>query len=200
MTGYLRIFCNKGTSRTSASIALKINTDISLFYFVILIKGASKCTIRHSFYWEPFLCRQLLASKRFGESNIIFNGQTRHASPDQFKSLAWRPASPGSLDNEVSRWFNMCSWQFNSAYLPDTLMKSLLSSDPDSFPNIIILLVLGCTLLATFAEAERRLSVLRLIKSHLRSRMAATRFYAVKLMKIHYPKDIDSKTNCRWIH
>jgi len=35
------------------------------------------------------------------------------------------------------------------ADLPDSLMKSLVSADPDSFQNIRILLVLGCTLLVT---------------------------------------------------
>jgi len=55
-----------------------------------------------------------------------------------------------SLDKEVSRWFNMWSRQSTNADLPDTLMKSLVFADPDSFPKIIILLVLGCTLLAAF--------------------------------------------------
>ena len=87
----------------------------------------------------------------------------------------------------------MRSRQSDRADLPDTLMKSLVSADPDSFPNIRILLVLGCTLLATSAEAERSFSVLRLIKSHFRSRMADTRFSALTLMKIHYSKHIDSK-------
>jgi len=61
----------------------------------------------------------------------------------------------------------MWSRQSDRADLPNTLMKSLVSADPDSFPNIRILLVLGCTLLATSAEAERSFSVLRLIISHL---------------------------------
>ena len=77
--------------------------------------------------------------------------------------------------------------------LPDTLMKSLVSADPDYCPNIRILLVLGCTLPATSAEAERSLFVLRLIKSHLRSRMADTRVSALTLMKIDYSKHIDSQ-------
>jgi len=74
--------------------------------------------------------------------------------------------------------------------LTDTLMKS---ADPDSFPNIIILLVLRCTLPATSAEAELSFSVLRLIKSHFRSWMADIRFSALTLIKMHYCKHIDSK-------
>ena len=85
---------------------------------------------------------------------------------------------PGSLDG---------------AYLPHTLIKFLVSVDADTFPNITILLVLGCTLPATSAETERSSSVLRLIKSHLRSRMADTRFSALTFMKMHCSKHTDPK-------
>jgi len=106
--------------------------------------------------------------------------------PEQFES--WHDAllTPRSLDNEVSRLFNVWSKQSDKANLPDTLMKSLVSADPDSFPNIKIVLVLECTLLATSAEAECSLSVLRLIKSYLRSWRAATRCSALTLMKIRF--------------
>ena len=86
----------------------------------------------------------------------------------------------------------MWSRQSDSADLPDTLMNSLVFADPDTFPNIIILLVLECTLPVTSAEAGRSLSVLGIIKSHLRTRLAGTRFSALTLMKIHYSKHIDS--------
>ena len=69
-------------------------------------------------------------------------------------------------------------------------MKSLVAADPDSFPNIIILLELGCTRPPTSVEAERSFSVVRLIKSYLRSWMAGTRFSALTLMNIHYSKHI----------
>ena len=144
------------------------------------------------FYWyltatvaESFLCRQLLASECFAESNIIFNCQTRDASHEQFESWHDDLLTPRTLDNEVSGWFNMWSRQSDRVDLPDTLMKSLVSTDPDSFPNIRILLVFECTL--------RIVSVLRLIKTHLRSWMADTRFYAWTLMKIYYSKHIESK-------
>jgi len=87
----------------------------------------------------------------------------------------------------------MRSRQSDRDDLPDTSMKYLVSADPDNFPSIIILLVLGCTLHAISAEAERSFYVLRLIKSQLKSRMADTRCSALTLMKIHYRKHIDSK-------
>ena len=53
--------------------------------------------------------------------------------------------------------------------------------------------VLGCTLLATYVEAERSFFVFRLIKRHLSSRMVDTKVSALTLMKIHYSKHIGSK-------
>ena len=86
------------------------------------------------------------------------------------------------------RCFIIWSRQSDRADLPDTLIKSLVSADPDSFPKIIILLVLGCTLLVTSAWAERSFSVLRVIKNPLRSWIADTMFSVLTLIKIHYSK------------
>ena len=86
----------------------------------------------------------------------------------------------------------MRSRQSDRADLPDTLMKSLVSADPDSFPNYKILPVLACTLPVTSAEAERSFSVLRLTKRHLRSRLADKRFSALTVIKIHNSIHIDS--------
>jgi len=88
----------------------------------------------------------------------------------------------------------MWSRQSDRADLSETLIKSLVSADPDSFPNIRnTVLVLEFTLRATSAEAERSFYALGLIKSHLSNWMADTRFFALTLMKIHYSKHIDSK-------
>jgi len=132
----------------------------------------------YSFYWyltvtvaEPFLYR--LASECFSESNTIFNRQ--------FELWHEGLLTPMPLDNEVSRWFNMWSRKSDAADLPVTLMKSLVFADPNSFPNIRIWLVLACTLLVTSAEAERSFSVLRLIKSNLRSWMVDLRHSALNV-------------------
>ena len=127
--------------------------------------------------------------------NSIKSNTVVNLSPtDQFESWHDDLLTPRSFDVEVSRWFNMWSRQSDRADLPDTLMKSLVSADPDSFPNIIILLVLGSTLPATSAEAERSICVLRLIKGYLRIWVADTRFSDLTLIKIHYSKHIDFKT------
>ena len=144
--------------------------------------------MQNSFFADN--CRPVSALLSLIPSSIVKLGMP---PTDQFESWHDDLSTLRSLDNELARCFSMRSRQCDRADLPDTLMKSLVSADPDSFPNIIILLVLGCTLFATSAEAERSFSVLRLIKSHLRSWVVDTRFSALTLMKIHYRKDIDSK-------
>ena len=75
--------------------------------------------------------------------------------------------------------------QSDRADLLDTLMESLVSADPDIFPNTIILLVLGYTLPARSPEAEHSFSAVRLIKNDLRNRIVDTRISALTLMKIY---------------
>ena len=52
-----------------------------------------------------------------------------------------------------------------------TLLEALGACDRDSFPNIHFLLVVGCTLLISSAEAERSFSLMRRIKTYARSVM-----------------------------
>ncbi|KAL5463414.1 hypothetical protein EMCRGX_G032308 [Ephydatia muelleri] len=63
----------------------------------------------------------------------------------------------------------------NANDLPTDLHSSLQLTDSDVFPNITVLLIIGCTLPITSAEAERSFSGLRRIKSYLRSLMTEER-------------------------
>ena len=63
-------------------------------------------------------------------------------APDQLESWHDDLPTPRSLDNKVSRLFNVWSRQSDKADLLDTLIRSLVSADPDSFPNTRNLLVL----------------------------------------------------------
>ena len=56
--------------------------------------------------------------------------------------------------------------------IPNNLLKSLAVCDKDSFPNIHTLLVIACTLPITSAEAKRSFSLMRRLKTALRSTMA----------------------------
>jgi len=91
-------------------------------------------------------CRPVSALLSLIPSFIVNLGMS---PAEQFESWHDELLTARSLDNKASRWFNMLSRQSDRNDLHDTLMKSLLSTNRDSFRNIIILLVLGCTLLAT---------------------------------------------------
>ena len=53
------------------------------------------------------------------------------------------------------------------------------------FPNIHFLLVVGCTLLISSAEAERSFSLMRRIKTYARSAMTEERFSDLALISMH---------------
>ena len=76
-----------------------------------------------------------------------------------------------SLVNELRRWrFFWIQKKQAGTTIPDTMKSTLGYADEDCFPNIRILLILGCTLPITSAEAERSFSLLGRLKTHLRSR------------------------------
>ena len=92
-----------------------------------------------------------------------------------------------SMDIELDMWFN--AWSGNTLgeglYTPE---KALHHIDSDYFPNIHTLMVLLVTLTVTSCESERSISLLRLIKSRLRSTMIEDRLNSLALMYFH--KDI----------
>ena len=64
------------------------------------------------------------------------------------------------------------------------------------YRNIRALLIIGCTLPVSSAEAERSLSGLRRIKSYLRNRMSDKRLSGLALMHLHHDLDIDVDEIC----
>jgi len=63
------------------------------------------------------------------------------------------------------------------------------------YPNIRVLLIIGCTLPVSSAEAERSFSGLRRIKSYLRNRMSDERLSGLAIMHLHHDLDIDVDVN-----
>lgn len=70
--------------------------------------------------------------------------------------------SLNSLQVELGRW--IARWKAISQASPKTLLETLREADSDCFPNIRQLLLLGCTLPITSAEAERSFSLFRHMK------------------------------------
>ena len=74
---------------------------------------------------------------------------------------------------------------------PETLVNCYTHADPDIFPNIQVLLSIGCIFPVTSSEAERSFSVLRRLKTSLRNRMGEERLASLALMHTNYNVTID---------
>ena len=100
--------------------------------------------------------------------------------------------APISLDVELDMWCN--SWAGNELaeglYTPE---KALRHIDKDYFPNIHTFMVLMVTLPVTSCESERSISLLKFIKSKLRSSMVEERLNALTLMYFHKDVHIDTE-------
>jgi len=64
------------------------------------------------------------------------------------------------------------------------------------YPNIRVLLIIGCTLSVSSAEAARSFSGLRQTKSYLRNRMSDERLSGLALMHLRHDLDIDVDEIC----
>ena len=97
--------------------------------------------------------------------------------------------SPSSLDVELHLW--KCKWRSFSQPLPDTPVEALAFASRSMFPNIHQLLRLVCNIPVTSCECERSVSVLRLLKTYLRSSMGQERLSGLALMHVHYGMELD---------
>ena len=99
--------------------------------------------------------------------------------------------SPSTLQQELHMW--KCKWKLvEKSRLPDTPSKSLEYADESMFPNInIILLRLICRLPVTSSECEHSMSVLRCLKTYLRSTMRQERMTGLALMHIKYGMELN---------
>ena len=142
-----------------------------------------------------------------------FNKEDRHAcgifslvpsmfldfdvNPDDYikDMLKWEKdlQYPKSLGSEVRRWKGL--WMNvkvgrNKSEIPKTLLEALAACDKDSFPNIHFLLVTGCTLPISSAEAERSFFLMRRIKTYSRSVMTEERFSDLAMISMHYKERV----------
>ena len=118
-----------------------------------------------------------------------------NAQEEVEKMKLWEPdmPTPMSLPNELRRWKSYWEQQKDRGLVvPDSMKDALPHADVDAFPNIRMLLFLGCTMPIGSTEAERSFSLLRRLKSHLRSRMTDARLSALALMAMHYKIHLDA--------
>ncbi|CAF2168304.1 unnamed protein product [Rotaria magnacalcarata] len=101
---------------------------------------------------------------------------------DSFTSLS---SSSGSNPNTV----NMKRKE--QVFLPDTIIDSYATCSEAFYPNIKVLLKIFATLPVTTATTERSFSVLKLLKTYLRSTMSETRLNGLAMMYIYRNMAVD---------
>ena len=127
-------------------------------------------------------------SSRFSEDNragaeifsLVPSAVVKH---DSLRNLSeklqfWQQdlPTPSSLLSELKREWQYFWKQYTpTLQLPGNLIECVKYADEDMYPNIRVLLIIGCTLPVSSAEAERSFSDLRRIKSYLRNRMSDER-------------------------
>ena len=92
--------------------------------------------------------------------------------------------SPSCLDTELHLWRS--KWRSFSQPLPDTPAATLGFGNENIFPNIHCLLRLVCTIPVTSCECERSVSILRRLKTYLRSTMGQDRLSGLALMHMQW--------------
>ena len=98
--------------------------------------------------------------------------------------------APRSLDVELELW--QSTWAHNEeAMTLNTPEKALIHVDKDHYPNILSLMKIMVTIPVTSCKCERSTSLLRLVKSRLRSTMGAERLNALTLMHCHRDISLD---------
>ena len=123
--------------------------------------------------------------------------QKRNFLIEQESLSFWQADLPNpQMLSESNRW--ICLWkQRINGELPATLIETPRATDKDCFPNIHTLLTIGCVLPTSSATAERSFSLLRRLKTHLRSTMGDKHLSGLTIMSSHYsiPINIDAVAN-----
>ncbi|XP_065665616.1 52 kDa repressor of the inhibitor of the protein kinase-like [Hydra vulgaris] len=87
-----------------------------------------------------------------------------------------------SIHAELDLWETF--WN-NQSVIPSTITETLKSIDIRGFPNIRKGFLIMGTILITKCECERSISVIRRLKTYMRSRMTGSRFNSLALMSFH---------------
>ena len=110
---------------------------------------------------------------------------TSQLRPENFSAvLKLYVPSVRSFDVELDLWQNTGSSDSEATEL-DTPEKVLPAADHDYYPNIHTLIVILATLPITSCECEWSISMLRLVKTALRSTMSETRLNGLAMLQYH---------------
>ena len=122
---------------------------------------------------------------------IVISSEVLH--PENFKHILdlYKDDLPSFVcfNSELDLWQH--KWKADSELASNlcTPEKSLVYADSDFFPNIHTLLCIMGTLPVTSCECERSISMLKLLKSPLRSTMGQERLNGLAML--YYHRDIE---------
>lgn len=95
----------------------------------------------------------------------------------------------GMFHVEIGRW--KARWTIAANLLPGTLVDTLKATNSQLYPNIYVCLAILVTMPVATATAERSFSVMRRVKTYLRSTMKTERLSSLALMHAYKDVDID---------
>lgn len=102
------------------------------------------------------------------------------------------------LTDEAERWVRKWSQvSLESDQLPSDLPATLKLCDEDTFPNLHVLIRIGCTLPVTSAESERANSALKFVKTILRNKSGDDRLSSLVMLKVHGTKHLNVEAIAR---
>lgn len=94
------------------------------------------------------------------------------------------------VDLEIRTWRRKWS-TYPSEERPSSLASAIKMCDEKRYPNLFVLLKLGCTLPVTSCECERSFSTIRRLRTWLRSSTTTERLSSLAIMNIHREQIID---------
>ena len=103
------------------------------------------------------------------------------------------PYAPIGLGREIHAWriywketkVGERSEDSDKGNLPGTAVQALKACNERDYPNLKVILRILCTLPVTSCECERSFSLLRRLKTYLRSTMTEERLNGLAMMAIH---------------
>ena len=94
------------------------------------------------------------------------------------------------LTEEIHRWQQRYQGK-KPQQCPDSCAKAIKVCEKDTFPNLHVLLRLGCTIPVTSSECERSESALRRLHTYMRASMGQSRLSWLALIHTHYDIAVD---------
>lgn len=93
---------------------------------------------------------------------------------------------------EVDRWRIRWDMARDPTCKPATLLETLTVTNSDLYPNIFIFLSILITMPVATATAERSFSVMRRVKTHVRSTMLSTRLSSLSVLHAYKQWSLDT--------